>query len=41
VSSTGVLILLWYMAAQKNFLFFLNREYLTSLWAFVAASLLS
>ncbi len=37
---TGVLIVIWYMVAQSNFWFFLKREYLTSLSAFVAASLL-
>ncbi|MCK7483340.1 MAG: hypothetical protein M0C28_44555 [Candidatus Moduliflexus flocculans] len=37
---TGVLIVIWYMATQKNFWFFLKREYLTSLSTFVAASLL-
>jgi hypothetical protein len=37
---TGVLIVIWYMVAQRNFWFFLKREYLTSLSAFIGASLL-
>ena len=37
---TGVLIVIWYMITQRNFWFFLKREYLTSLSTFVAASLL-
>jgi len=36
----GVLIVLWYMTAQRNIWFFLKREHLTSLSIFAVSSLL-
>jgi hypothetical protein len=36
----GVLIVLWYMFAQRNMWFFLKREYLTALSVFILISLL-
>jgi len=36
----GILIVLWYMLSQKDFLFFIRREYLSSLSAFVLLTLI-